>query len=121
MDKIPIILNYGVQHKKVEEIFKNDWPILTADRHLKEILPKQPKRKAPILRNMIAKNVTDSPKQRDFTFFYGKGIFFLQTCYACVRTKMVNKKGKDSQPPQPGKQNQIRDSNNSRTEGWSML
>lgn len=56
--ELPIILDYNVQHKQVEKIFKKHWSILRADTQLCTILPVVPKftyRRAPTLRDMIAK------------------------------------------------------------------
>lgn len=117
---MPIILNYGVQHRKVEKVFKKHWPILTTDKHLKEILPSNPKftyRRAPTLRDKIARNVVDPPKTPDFTFFSGKGFFPCRQCYACVRTKKLNTKKDTFLATVTGREYKIRECIICHTEG----
>lgn len=58
---------YHTQYKSVEKIVCKHWPILLNDPILKKTLPKKPLfiyRKAPGLRNQIAKNLFNPPKRR---------------------------------------------------------
>lgn len=78
---IPLIFNYNTQHKEVEQIITKHWALLKADKHLNTILPDRPYfvyRKAPTLRDKIAKNIMDPPKRsNELSFFQGKGFFSL--------------------------------------------
>ena len=61
--ELPIILNYNIQHRQIESILRKHWPILKADRQLQSILPIIPRviyRRAPTLRDLVAKNVPDT-------------------------------------------------------------
>lgn len=76
---------------------KKNWGILKANRHLEQILSNVPKctyRRAPTLRDGIAKNVVVPPSKRNFSFFEGKGYYPCKNCYTCRHMK-VNKKKKE--------------------------
>lgn len=71
------ITGYHTQYKSVEKIVRKYWPILLKNPILSKTLPKRPLfmyRKAPGIRNRIAKNVLDPPK-RPTTFLERKGFF----------------------------------------------
>lgn len=64
------ITGFNVQYRSEENFIKKLWPILLKDDTLRSILPKDPSfiyRRAPGLRNKIAKNVVDPPS-RNITF-----------------------------------------------------
>lgn len=63
---VPMIMDFNIQHRKIEKIFKKHWPLLLADHQLRKILPDKPKfvyRREPTLRDIIAKNVLDPPRK----------------------------------------------------------
>lgn len=77
--EVPKIIDYNTQHQQVERIFKKHWSLLLADDQLWTILPRIPNfvyRKAPILRDVIAKNGTDLPKNRRSSPFFRERFFF---------------------------------------------
>lgn len=93
IDRVPIILDYNVQHRQVERIIQRHWHMLQADKHLHTILPNKPKfvyKKAPTIQDNLVKSVIDSPK-KSFTFFTGKCFYPCKKCYACTRTKLPMK------------------------------
>lgn len=80
---VPMIMDFNIQHCKIEKIFKKHWPLLLAYHQLRKILPDKPKfvyRKAPTLRDIIAKNVLDPPKtSQKLSFFQRKGFYPCKT------------------------------------------
>lgn len=63
-DAPALILDFNVQHKDIEKIFKKYWYILKEDKHLQSILPDKPLiiyKRATTLRDLIVKNVVDPP------------------------------------------------------------
>lgn len=68
---VSLVMDFNIQHKQIEIIFLKYWNIVKADRHLGAILPERPKfmyRRAPTLRDRIAKNVLDPPTKKNFFF-----------------------------------------------------
>ena len=94
--EIPIILNFNVQHRQLESVFRKHWPILKADRQLQDVLPVAPKvvyRRAPTLRDLVAKSVPDPPNKKEvLTFWQGKGFFPCKRCFACRKTNQNGQK-----------------------------
>lgn len=87
-NRVPIILDYNTQYKKIEQIVRRHWYILLTDIHLQDLLPQNPKficKRAPTLRDKIVKNIPDPPI--GFTFFTGKGFYPCKRCFACTRIK----------------------------------
>ena len=120
-DQVPIILNYNVQHKQLENIFKRHWSILQADKQLQCILPSMPRiiyRRAPSLRDLVAKNIPDPPtKSNTLTFFQGKGFFPCKRCFACKKTNFNGHKCSSFVSNVTQKEYQIKDLITCRTEG----
>lgn len=61
---LPINMNYNVQFKQIEKLFKKHGSILMGDRQLRPILPEQPKftyRREATIQDIIAKNMSDPP------------------------------------------------------------
>lgn len=88
-------MDFNMQHKQIEKIVKKYWNIVKADRHLGTILPEKSRftyRRAPTLRDRIAKDVLDPPSQNKCSFFDGKGFYPCKTCYICRHTKETKKK-----------------------------
>lgn len=73
MDSVPIILDFSIQYKKIEQIIRRHWSVLPLDKQLQEVLPKHPNfiyRRAPTLRDKLVKNIPDPPTKGFTTFFY---------------------------------------------------
>lgn len=123
-ERVPIIMDFNVQHKHVEKIFKKHWDILKTDRHLSTILPERPKftyRRAPTLRDNLAKNVLDPPPKKTFSFFEGKGYYPCKKCYACRHTKEPKKKKSSFTSTVTNKDYDIEDFITCKTEGVVYL
>lgn len=118
---LPIILVLNIQHKHLEKLFKKHCPVLRSENHLQNILPEQPRfvyRRAPTLRDIIAKNVPDSPNnQSKLTCFQGKGFFPCRRCFVCANTKRNEKKITNFVSTSTGREYPIRDFISCRTEG----
>lgn len=88
-------MDFNAQHKQVKRIVRKYWDIIKADRHLGAILPEKPRftyRRAPTLRDRLARNVLDPPTKKNFSFFEGKGYYPCKKCYTCRHTKESKKK-----------------------------
>lgn len=69
---LSLVMDFNAQHKQVERIVRKHWDIIKADRHLGAILPEKPRftyRRAPTLRDRLARNVLDPPTKKNFSFF----------------------------------------------------
>lgn len=91
----PLILDYNIQYRKLETIIRKHGNILSADRHLVQLLLIRPRfiyRRAPTLRDLVAKSVLDPPSKKTFTFLEGKGFYPWKNCYACRHTKFSKRK-----------------------------
>lgn len=119
--EIPLIMNFNTQHKQIEQIIKRHWSLLLADRQLQSILPEKPRftyRRAPTLRDLVAKNVPDPPKRsNDLTFFQGKGFYPCRRCYACRNTNLNGQKCTNFISTSTNKEYVIKDFISCRTEG----
>ena len=119
--ELPIILNYNTQHKQLEAIIKKHWPILKADRQLQGILPSYPRvvyRRAPTLRDLVAKNIPDPPVRNNLLTFYQGNIFFpCKRCFACRQTNFNGQKCSKFKSTVTQKEYNIKDLITCRTEG----
>lgn len=118
---IPLIMNYSIQHKKMERIIRKHWPLLKSDKTLCNILPDKPHfiyRRVPTLRDLIAKNVPEPPKRlTELSFFQGKGFFPCKRCYACINTQQNGQKCNKFTATSTGNEHTIKDFISCRTEG----
>ncbi|XP_073481353.1 uncharacterized protein [Aquarana catesbeiana] len=93
-NSIPFITGFNTQYKKLEDIIKKNWSIISSDPQLSKVLPRKPTfvyRKARRIRDKIVKNVPDPPK--DFsTLFNQKGFFRCKKCKACRSTNQNDRK-----------------------------
>lgn len=124
MSGVPFFMDFNIQHKQIEKICKKYWNIVKADRHLGPILPEKPKftyRRAPTLRDLIAKNVLDPPAQKKFYIFEGKGFYPCKTCYTFRHTKESKKKKCSFKSTVTSREYQIKDFISCRTEGVVYL
>lgn len=120
-DDIPLIMDFSVQHRRMERIIKRHWSILKTDTTLANILPEKLRliyRRAPTLRDIIAKNVPNPPKRiTDLTFFQGKGFYPCKRCYACINTNQNGYKCQKFSSTNTGQEFEIKDFISCRTEG----
>ena len=87
--EVALIAGYNKQYKQVEKIYKKHWPILLKDQDLRKCISEVPKfiyRKAPGLRNQVARNVPDPPK-KTLTFLDIPGFHNCTRCKACKTTR----------------------------------
>lgn len=78
-------MDFNTQHKQIERIVRKHWDIVRADSHLSAILPEKPRfkyRRAPTLRDHLAKKLKRPPTKKKFSFFEGKGYYPCKSCYA---------------------------------------
>lgn len=124
MNSVPLVMDYSLQHKQIEKIFRKHWYIVKADRHLGTLLPEKPRftyRRAPTLRDLVAKNVLDPPPRRNFSFFDGKGFYPCKTCYTCRHTNEAKKKKCNFKSTVTNREYQIKEFISCRTEGVVYL
>lgn len=79
--EIPLIMTYNVQHRQMEHIILKHWPILLADQQLHTTLPRKSHfiyKRAPTLRDDIAKNVPDPPRKSNGLFLSRKRLLSMQ-------------------------------------------
>ena len=99
--KIPLIMDYSVQHKQIEAICKKYWHIVKADRHLAQVLPEKTLftyRRAPTLRDIIAKNVLDPPEKKVFHFLMRKGTIRVKNALLANAPKRAKRRKRLSIP-----------------------
>lgn len=85
---LAFIRGFHRQYKEVDNIFKKHWPILLKDKYLGSLLRTKPKfiyRRAPGLRNKIAPNIPDPPKQSLGLFWTKKGSFTFNKFLRSIR------------------------------------
>lgn len=93
--KLAFVTGYNVDYKQVEKLVIKYWPILLKDSTLNNILPRRPSfiyRKAPGLRNMIAKNVVEPPQEPQKKFLDTIGFYRCGQCKSCKVTSGKKRK-----------------------------
>lgn len=84
---LSIVLNYNVQHRKVEQIIKKYWTKFRVDRDLKQMLPDRPKfmyKKAPLIKERNVQEAVHCLRGKQWTFFDGKWLLPCKRCYMDV-------------------------------------
>lgn len=88
---------------------------MTADKHLKQVLPLHPKftyRRTSTLLDKIPRNIVDPPPKKPTVisnFSQGKFFSHVSKCYACIKTKKKNIKRNKFTASATGKEYQMKD------------
>lgn len=98
-DGFGMVFDYNIQCKKIENIIKKHWYILSRNKVLNKILPPIPRfiyRKAPTLRDKLAPGIIDPSNniKRVGVFPFLTGFYSCGKCISC-KTSEMNKRRKE--------------------------